>query len=123
GCPQGGRSLHRGRRLEKGSRFRHARTDPGRPDHECKGAPPGVSVVVVGLNHRTVPLEVLERMTVSDARLPKALHELATREHLTEALVLSTCMRTEIYAVAAQFHGAIVDIRTCLAEWSDTSPA
>ena len=60
-----------------------------------------MSVVVVGLNHRTVPLDVLERMTVSDARLPKALHDLLTREHLTEALVLSTCMRTEIYAVAA----------------------
>ena len=81
-----------------------------------------MSVVVVGLNHRTVPLEVLERMTVSDARLPKALHDLTTREHLTEALVLSTCMRTEIYAVAARFHGAILDLRTFLAEWSDTSP-
>ena len=31
-----------------------------------------MSVVVVGLNHRTVPLELLERMTVSDAHLPKA---------------------------------------------------
>jgi glutamyl-tRNA reductase len=81
-----------------------------------------VSVVVVGLNHRTVPLDVLERMTVSDTRLPKALHDLTTRAHLTEALVLSTCMRTEIYAVAARFHGAILDVRTFLAEWSDTSP-
>jgi glutamyl-tRNA reductase len=81
-----------------------------------------VSVVVVGLNHRTVPLEVLERMTVNDARLPKALHDLVTREHLTEALVLSTCMRTEIYAVAARFHGAVLDIRTFLSEWSDASP-
>ena len=81
-----------------------------------------MSVVVVGLNHRTVPLEVLERMTVNDTGLPKALHELATREHLTEVLVLSTCMRTEIYAVAARFHGAVLDIRTFLSEWSDTSP-
>jgi glutamyl-tRNA reductase len=81
-----------------------------------------VSVVVVGLNHRTVPLDVLERMTVNDAMLPKALHDLSTREHLTEALVLSTCMRTEIYAVAARFHGAVLDVRTFLSEWSDTSP-
>src|SRR5437762_802165 len=50
------------------------------------------------------------------------LDDLTTREHLTEALVLSTCMRTEIYAVAARFHGAILDVRTFLAEWSDTSP-
>jgi glutamyl-tRNA reductase len=81
-----------------------------------------VSVVVVGLNHRTVPLDVLERMTVSDARLPKALHDLLSREHLTEALVLSTCMRTEIYAVAAKFHGVMLDVRNFLSEWSDTSP-
>lgn len=46
-----------------------------------------MSVVVVGLNHRTVPLEVLERMTVSEARLPKALHDLCTRPHLSEAVV------------------------------------
>ena len=81
-----------------------------------------MSVVVVGLNHRTVPLEVLERMTVSDARLPKALHDLAGREDLEEALVLSTCMRTEIYAVAGRFHGAMVDIRNFLSEWSGAPP-
>jgi glutamyl-tRNA reductase len=77
-----------------------------------------VSVVVVGLNHRTVPLDVLERMTVDDARLPKALFDLGHREHLDEVIVLSTCMRTEIYAVADRFHGAIQDVRNFLAEWS-----
>ena len=56
-----------------------------------------MSVVVVGLNHRTVPLEVLERMTVNGARLPKALYDLRTRPNLSEAVVLSTCNRTEIY--------------------------
>jgi glutamyl-tRNA reductase len=81
-----------------------------------------VSVVVVGLNHRTVPLELLERMTVSDAHLPKALHDLLGREHLTEAVVLSTCMRTEIYAVAGRFHGAMSDVRNFLGEWSGSTP-
>jgi glutamyl-tRNA reductase len=81
-----------------------------------------VAVVVVGLNHRTVPLEILERMTVSDAHLPKALEDILSREHLTEAVVLSTCMRTEIYAVAARFHGAMVDVRNFLATWSGTDP-
>jgi len=81
-----------------------------------------VAVVVVGLNHRTVPLEILERMTVSDAHLPKALQDLLSREHLTEAVVLSTCMRTEIYAVAGRFHGAMSDVRNFLATWSGTEP-
>ena len=77
-----------------------------------------MSVVVVGLNHRTVPLEVLERMTVNDARLPKALHDLRTRPNLSEAVVLSTCNRTEIYAVAERYHGAIDDIRSFLTDVS-----
>ena len=77
-----------------------------------------MSVVVVGLNHRTVPLEVLERMTVNDARLPKALYDLRTRPNLSEAVVLSTCNRTEIYAVAEKYHGAIDDIRTFLTDLS-----
>ena len=78
-----------------------------------------MSVVVVGLNHRTVPLEVLERMTVDRSRLPKALHDLCSRPHLTEAVVLSTCNRTEIYTAAERYHGAIDDVRRFLSELSD----
>ncbi|MBW3669111.1 MAG: glutamyl-tRNA reductase [Actinobacteria bacterium] len=81
-----------------------------------------MSVVVVGLNHRTVPLEVLERMTVSDARLPKALADLCSRDNLGEAVVLSTCMRTEIYIVADTFHGAVQDVRNFLSELSFAPP-
>jgi glutamyl-tRNA reductase len=81
-----------------------------------------VSVVVIGLNHRTAPLDLLERMAVTDARLPKALHDLCAREHISEAMVLSTCNRTEVYAVAERFHGAYSDIRTFLAELSFLPP-
>jgi glutamyl-tRNA reductase len=75
-----------------------------------------VSVVVIGLNHRTAPLDLLERTTVDRASLPKALHDLLTRPNLSEAVVLSTCNRTEIYAVAERFHGGFEDIRRFLAE-------
>jgi glutamyl-tRNA reductase len=81
-----------------------------------------VSVVVIGLNHRTAPLELLERMAVPDGQLPKALHDLVSREHLSEALVLSTCNRTEVYAVAERFHGAYSDIRGFLADVSFLPP-
>jgi glutamyl-tRNA reductase len=81
-----------------------------------------VSVVVIGLNHRTAPLDLLERMTVGEGQLPKALHDLCTREHVSEALVLSTCNRTEVYAVAERFHGAYSDIRSFLAEFSFLPP-
>jgi len=81
-----------------------------------------VSVVVVGLNHRTVPLPVLERMTVTTSRLPKALHDLRGRRHVAEAVLLSTCARTEIYVVAEKFHGALQSVRDFLAEQSFTAP-
>jgi len=81
-----------------------------------------VSVVVIGLNHRTAPLDLLERMAVGEGQLPKALHDLCTRPNLSEALVLSTCNRTEVYAVAERFHGAYSDIRGFLGDFSFLPP-
>jgi glutamyl-tRNA reductase len=81
-----------------------------------------VSLVVIGLNHRSVPLDLLERMTIDDARLPKALHDVVAREHVSEAVVLSTCNRTEIYVVAEKFHGAYADVRNFLADMTYLPP-
>ncbi len=61
-------------------------------------------------------------MTVSTARLPKALHDLAGRDNLSEVVVVSTCLRTEVYAVASRYHGAMSDIRHFLAAWSGIPP-
>ena len=81
-----------------------------------------MSVIVVGLNHRTAPLELLERMTVPAGRLPKALADLRDRAALDEVVVLSTCMRTEVYATADRFHPAVQDIRNFLCESSFSAP-
>ena len=81
-----------------------------------------MSVVVVGLNHRTTPLRLLEAMTVPPARAAKALHDLAGRDHLSEVVIVSTCLRTEIYADAARFHAAMSEIRNFLSEWSGSPP-
>jgi len=59
---------------------------------------------------------------VSPARLSKALQELATSEHLAEAVIVSTCQRTEVYAVARLYHPAVSDIRNFLATWSGRPP-
>ena len=75
-----------------------------------------MALVVVGLNHRTVPLDLLERMTITGAQLPKALSDLSSRPNLAEAVLLSTCNRTEVYAVAERFHGAYQDIRDVLSD-------
>ncbi|MGE3619778.1 MAG: glutamyl-tRNA reductase [Acidimicrobiia bacterium] len=81
-----------------------------------------MSVVVIGLNHRTAPLELLERMTVDDERLPKALHDLVGRDNVSEAVLLSTCNRLEVYVVAERFHGAYQDVRHFLSQTAFLGP-
>lgn len=70
-----------------------------------------MSIVVIGLNHRTAPVGVLEKVTIPETGLPKALHGLVARDDIREAVILSTCNRTEVYAVAERFHNAFADIR------------
>jgi glutamyl-tRNA reductase len=82
-----------------------------------------VSFVVVGLNHRSVPLTVLERVTVPPALVPKALHDLSNREHLAEVALLSTCNRTEVYACCTKFHPGVADASEFLAVQSGMLPA
>jgi|TARA_B110000116_G_scaffold120092_1_gene104120 glutamyl-tRNA reductase len=69
-----------------------------------------------------VPLDLLERMTIPASRLPKALADLTSREHINEAVVLSTCNRIEVYVFAEKFHGAYQDIRNFFAEVSHVAP-
>ncbi len=81
-----------------------------------------MSLVVVGLNHRTVPVEILERMAVPSGELPKALHSLVQSENLAEVVVLSTCNRTEIYARSTRFHPAVQDVLDFLTSLSSSDP-
>lgn len=55
-------------------------------------------VVVLGLSHRTAPVEVRERLAFADADVPAALAQLRAAGALTEAVILSTCNRVEVYA-------------------------
>lgn len=74
-----------------------------------------MSVLVVGLSHRTTPVAVLERAAVPVDDLRKTLDELYRAETLSEALLLSTCNRVEVYADAARFHPAVAEITGVLA--------
>jgi len=57
--------------------------------------------VVVGLSHRTAPVEVREHLAVAPDRLEQELREIATKGRLDEALLISTCNRVELYATSA----------------------
>lgn len=81
-----------------------------------------MSVIVVGLNHRTAPVELRERVAVPSSRMVKALHDLSGREHLAEVVLLSTCNRTEIYARSTKFHSAVSDVLEFLSEQGSAPP-
>jgi len=81
-----------------------------------------VSIVVIGLNHQSAPLELLEELSVRDDDLVKSFDDLMGRENISEVVVLSTCNRTEVYAVAERFHGAYEDIRSYFSERSFLPP-
>ncbi len=75
-----------------------------------------MSLLVVGVNHRSGPLPLLERLTIAPEDLPKRVSGLAQRDNIREAVVLSTCNRTEVYVVAERFHGAYSDVCEFLCE-------
>jgi glutamyl-tRNA reductase len=78
-----------------------------------------MTLLVVGLSHRSAPVEVLERVAVSLVEADEVLGRLLGGEHITEALLLSTCNRIEIYAEVATFHGGLADLTDVLARRSD----
>lgn len=86
-----------------------------------------MSLLAVGLNHRTAPTSLLELAAVSNDDAPKVLHDLVSADHVIEAVVLSTCNRTELYAEVETFHGGVADVsdqlsRVCGVPLSDLAP-
>jgi glutamyl-tRNA reductase len=81
-----------------------------------------VSVIVVGLEQRHSPLDLLERVAVTEAQLPKALGRLRDQSNLSEAIILSTCLRTEVYAVVERFHEGVDELQEFLATMSGSPP-
>ena len=69
-----------------------------------------MSVLAVGLSHRTADLSTLEKVAVPAAELEKVLHQLQQAPHVDEVMLLSTCNRIEVYAVVETFHGGLGDV-------------
>jgi glutamyl-tRNA reductase len=75
-----------------------------------------MEILVVGLSHKTAPIELRERLYVAEADLPKPLELLANSAVLAEQMLLATCNRVEVYAVAEGPVETTVDaITDCLA--------
>ncbi|MGW6854513.1 glutamyl-tRNA reductase [Streptomyces virginiae] len=77
-----------------------------------------MSLLVVGLSHRSAPVSVLERASLpADAKV-KLLHDTLAAEPATEATVLATCNRIELYADVDKFHAGVAELSTLLAQHS-----
>lgn len=74
-----------------------------------------MSVVVLGLSHRSAPMALLEAVALDPARAAALATAVRGGENVSETVVLATCNRVEIYAVAATFHGAVTEISDALA--------
>jgi glutamyl-tRNA reductase len=77
-----------------------------------------VSVLVVGLSHKSAPVDTLERAAVSGDTLGKLLRDIAHLPDTSETFVISTCNRVEVYAEVGRFHGGVNGICELLARHS-----
>lgn len=74
-----------------------------------------MSLLVIGLSHRSAPVRLLERAALVGDELTKLIKDVAAAPAVAEAAVLSTCNRVEVYADVVKFHGAVVEIPELLA--------
>ena len=81
-----------------------------------------MSVLVVGVSHKTAPVSVLERLALDADGVDKLVHAVASCEHVLGATALTTCNRIEIYAEVDRFHGSVERVSRLLCELSDEAP-
>jgi glutamyl-tRNA reductase len=75
-----------------------------------------MSVLVVGISHKSAPVSLLERVALDGDGVHKLIDDVAACEHVTEATVIATCNRLEIYADVDRFHGSVEEVSRLLIE-------
>lgn len=75
-----------------------------------------MSVLVVGISHNSAPVSILEKVARDSEGTAKLIRDVSDNEHVTEATVLSTCNRIEVYAEVDRFHGSVEAISRLMLE-------
>jgi glutamyl-tRNA reductase len=75
-----------------------------------------VTLLVVGISHRSAPVTLLDRVALVDDSVERLQVDLLASRHVAESLVLSTCNRVEVYAEVSKFHGGVADVTETLAK-------
>ncbi|MER7439497.1 glutamyl-tRNA reductase [Micromonospora avicenniae] len=81
-----------------------------------------MKLLAVGASYRTAPVATLERLAAPPAEFVRILDRLVAQPYVSEAVLVSTCNRVEVYAAVSGFHGGLGDICAVLAEQADCSP-
>ncbi len=80
-----------------------------------------MSILIVGASHRSAPVELLEQLAVDAGGAAKLRAAALHSDHVSEALVLATCNRVEIYAEVDRFHGSVEDLTALLVDRTDAT--
>ena len=75
-----------------------------------------MNIIVVGLSHKTAPVEIREKVAFSSNEIQQPLRELIALEDISEAIIVSTCNRVEVYATTRDIAGGIARIKRFLAD-------
>jgi glutamyl-tRNA reductase len=80
-----------------------------------------MSVLVVGISHNSAPVHLLEKVALDRDGVHKLVQDAATASHVTEATVIATCNRLEIYAEVDRFHGSVEEVSRLLVDRAGAS--
>ncbi len=79
-------------------------------------------IVVVGLSHRTAPVEVREKLSIPDSSIENSLASLKNASEILEVSILSTCNRLEIYSLVREINIGLSSIKEFLSNFSNIKP-
>ncbi len=82
-----------------------------------------MNIVVVGLSHKTAPVEIREKLSIQEAKIESAIAQLKAYPHIEEVAIISTCNRLEVYAVTRETEQGVKEIIQFLAERGQVSLA
>lgn len=75
-----------------------------------------MSILVVGISHKSAPLSMLEKVALDADGVRKLVRRVLDTDHVRESTVLATCNRIEVYAEVDRFHGSVEDVSALLCE-------
>jgi glutamyl-tRNA reductase len=82
-----------------------------------------MSILVVGISHKSAPVAILERVALDRDGVNKLLGDVVACDHVSEAVVVATCNRLEIYTEVDRFHGSVEEVSRLLVDRAGESTA